>query len=168
MNDNVVQIGVALVIVNLVAWGGFVALEDEDSPIYITEYITETITEYVNETVYLQEKVEIANVTVHIDYNGAEANATANTNITTISYNVTVIGDNSAFNATLEAAKGNFQVTFSWHPSFGVFIESVDGVPGSPCYWELLYNNETSMLGASSLLLAENDSITWKYNTDWC
>ena len=32
----------------------------------------------------------------------------------------------------------------------------------------LLYNNETSMLGASSLLLAENDSITWKYNTDWC
>ena len=99
---------------------------------------------------------------------GAEANATANTNITTISYNVTVIGDNSAFNATLEAAKGNFQVTFSWHPSFGVFIESVDGVPGSPCYWELLYNNETSMLGASSLLLAENDSITWKYNTDWC
>ena len=159
MNENVVQIGVALVIVNLVAWGGFTMLQDDD---------TNEVIKYITETVYLQEKLEIANVTVHIDYNGAEANATANTNITTISYNVTVIGDNSAFNATLEAAKGNFQVTFSWHPSFGVFIESVDGVPGSPCYWELLYNNETSMLGASSLLLAENDSITWKYNTDWC
>lgn len=159
MNENVVQIGVALVIVNLVAWGGFTMLQDDD---------TNEVIKYITETVYEQEELAIANVTVHIDYNGAEANATANTNITTISYNVTVIGDNSAFNATLEAAKGNFQVTFSWHPSFGVFIESVDGVPGSPCYWELLYNNETSMLGASSLLLAENDSITWKYNTDWC
>ena len=56
MNENAVQIGVALVVLNLVAWGGFV-LEDEDSPIYITN-TTETITEYVNETMYIKEKVE--------------------------------------------------------------------------------------------------------------
>ena len=31
MNENVVQIGVALVIVNLVAWGGFTMLQDEDT-----------------------------------------------------------------------------------------------------------------------------------------
>ena len=156
MNENVVQIGVALVIVNLVAWGGFTVLQDDDTK------------EYITEIVYQQEEVDIANVTVTIDYNGAEVNATANTNVTIVNYNVTVIDDNSAFNATLEAGKGNFQVTFSWHPSFGVFINEIDGIAGGCAYWQLLHNGESSMLGASSLLLAENDSITWKYNTDYC
>lgn len=156
MNENIVQIGVALVIVNLVAWGGFTVLQDDDTKEYITEVI------------YQQEEVDIANVTVTIDYNGAEVNATANTNVTIVNYNVTVIDDNSAFNATLEAGKGNFQVTFSWHPSFGVFIDEIDGIAGGCAYWQLLHNGESSSLGASSLLLAENDSITWKYNTDYC
>lgn len=156
MNENIVQIGVALVIVNLVAWGGFTVLQDDDTK------------EYITEIVYQQEEVDIANVTVTIDYNGAEVNATANTNVTIVNYNVTVIDDNSAFNATLEAGKGNFQVTFSWHPSFGVFIDEIDGIAGGCAYWQLLHNGESSMLGASSLLLAENDSITWKYNTDYC
>lgn len=156
MNENIVQIGVALVIVNLVAWGGFTVLQDDDTK------------EYITEIVYQQEEVDIANVTVTIDYNGAEVNATANTNVTIVNYDVTVIDDNSAFNATLEAGKGNFQVTFSWHPSFGVFIDEIDGIAGGCAYWQLLHNGESSMLGASSLLLAENDSITWKYNTDYC
>ena len=156
MNENIVQIGVALVIVNLVAWGGFTVLQDDDTK------------EYITEIVYQQEEVDIANVTVTIDYNGAEVNASANTNVTIVNYNVTVIDDNSAFNATLEAGKGNFQVTFSWHPSFGVFINEIDGIAGGCAYWQLLHNGESSMLGASSLLLAENDSITWKYNTDYC
>ena len=50
MNENVVQIGVALVFLNLVAWGGFTMLQDED-----TNRI-HTRPQYVNETVYLQEK----------------------------------------------------------------------------------------------------------------
>ena len=156
MNENVVQIGVALVIVNLVAWGGFTVLQDDDTK------------EYIDKIIYQQPEVSIANVTVNIDYNGAEVNATANTNITTVNYTVTVIDDTSAFNATLEAGKGNFQVTFSWHPSFGVFIEEIDGIAGGCAYWQLLHNGESSMLGASSLILQENDSITWKYNTDYC
>jgi len=151
-----VQIGVALVIVNLVAWGGFTMLQDDDTK------------EYIDKIIYQQPEVSIANVTVNIDYNGAEVNATANTNITTVNYTVTVIDDTSAFNATLEAGKGNFQVTFSWHPSFGVFIEEIDGIAGGCAYWQLLHNGESSMLGASSLILQENDSITWKYNTDYC
>ena len=156
MNENVVQIGVALVIVNLVAWGGFTMLQDDDTK------------EYIDKIIYQQPEVSIANVTVNINYNGAEVNATANTNITTVNYTVTVIDDTSAFNATLEAGKGNFQVTFSWHPSFGVFIEEIDGIAGGCAYWQLLHNGESSMLGASSLILQENDSITWKYNTDYC
>ena len=39
MNENVVQIGVALVIVNLVAWGGFTMLQDEDTN-EVIKYIT--------------------------------------------------------------------------------------------------------------------------------
>ena len=156
MNEDTIQIVVGLVIVNLVAWGGFVAMQDD------------TTNEYIEKIIYQQPDVEIANVTVTINYNGAEVNATANTNITTVSYNVTVIDDTSAFNATLEASKGNFQVTFSWHPTFGVFINEIDGIPGTCAYWELLHNGESSMLGASSLILQENDSITWKYNTDYC
>ena len=156
MNEDTMQIVVGLVIVNLVAWGGFVAMQDD------------VTNEYIEKIIYQQPDVEIANVTVTINYNGAEANATANTNITTVNYNVTVIDDTSAFNATLEASKGNFQVTFSWHPSFGVFINEIDGISGGCAYWELLHNGESSMLGASSLILQENDSITWNYNTDYC
>ena len=156
MNEATMQIVVGLVIVNLVAWGGFVAMQDD------------TTKEYIEKIVYQQPDVEIANVTVTLNYNGAEVNATANTNMTVVSYNVTVIDDTSAFNATLEASKGNFQVTFSWHPTFGVFIDEIDGIPGTCAYWELLHNGESSMLGASSLILRENDSITWKYNTDYC
>ena len=150
------QIIVALVLVNLVAWGGYNYMQEESTK------------EYIDRIIYQQPDVEIANVTVIINYNGAEVNATANTNITTVSYNVTVIDDTSAFNATLEASKGNFQVTFSWHPTFGVFIDEIDGIPGTCAYWELLHNGESSMLGASSLILQENDSITWNYNTDYC
>ena len=156
MNENTMQIIASLVIVNLIAWGGFVALQDEETK------------EYIETVIYQQPDVDIANVTVTINYNGAEANATVNTNITTVNYNVTVIDDTSAFNATLEASKGNFQVTFSWHPTFGVYINEIDGIPGTCAYWELLHNDEVSMLGASSLILQENDSITWKYNTDYC
>ena len=156
MNEDTIQIVVGIVIVNLVAWGGFVAMQDD------------TTNEYIEKIIYQQPDVEIANVTVTINYNGAEVNATANTNITTVSYNVTVIDDTSAFNATLEASKGNFQVTFSWHPTFGVYINEIDGIPGTCAYWELLHNGESSMLGASSLILQENDSITWNYNTDYC
>ena len=156
MNEDTMQIVVGLVIVNLVAWGGFVAMQDDAT------------NEYIEKIIYQQPDIQIANVSVTINYNGAEVNATANTNITTVSYNVTVIDDTSAFNATLEASKGNFQVTFSWHPTFGVYINEIDGIPGTCAYWELLHNGESSMLGASSLILQENDSITWNYNTDYC
>ena len=154
MTENSMQIAVALVLVNLLAWGAYSTMQDEQ--------------EYIEKIIYQQPDVQIANVRVTINYNGAEVNATANTNITTVNYNVTVIDDTSAFNATLEAAEGNFQVSFSWHPSFGVFINEIDGISGGCAYWELLHNGESSSLGASSLKLQENDSITWKYNTDYC
>ena len=50
----------------------------------------------------------------------------------------------------------------------GVFVNEIDGVPNGCAYWQLLYNGNASSLGASSLKLEDNDSITWKYNTDYC
>ena len=156
MNENTMQIIAALVIVNLVAWGGYTALQDDTSK------------EYIETVVYQQPDVEIANVTVNVNFNGAESNSTVNKANVTIQYDVTVIDDTSAFNATLEAAKGNFEISFSWHPSFGVFMNTIDGVAGGDCaYWQLFHNGNSSMLGASSLLLVENDSITWEY-TEYC
>ena len=147
MNENALQIGVALVIVNLVAWGGFVLLQDDGS---------------------VQEGA-IANVSVTINYNGAETGAVANTNKTIVTYNVTVIGDTSAFNATVEASKGNFGLKFTWYSAYnGAFVDEIDGIAGGCAYWELFHNGESSMVGASDLILQENDSITWKYNTDYC
>ena len=101
------QIVAGLVVVNLVAWGGFMALQDDDTK------------EYIDRVIYQQPDVDIANVTVTIDYNGMEANATANTNVTTVSYNVTVIDDTSAFNATVEASKGNFGLI---HPQLFLYL----------------------------------------------
>ena len=154
MNQNIMQITGALVIMNLLAWGAYTALQDEQ--------------EYIEKIIYQQPDVEIANVTVIINYNGAEENATANTNITIVNYNVTVIDDTSALNATLEASEDNFQVTFSWHPTLGVFIDEIDGIAGNCAYWELLHNGEIANIGASSLILEENDTITCKYNSDYC
>tara|TARA_B100000161_G_scaffold244366_1_gene198612 strand:+ start:196 stop:705 length:510 start_codon:yes stop_codon:yes gene_type:complete len=156
MNENVVQIGVALVIVNLVAWGGFTMLQDDDTK------------EYIDKIIYQQPDVEIANVTVTINYNGLESNATVNTNMTNVTYDVTVIGDTSAMNATLEAHKDNFVLKYSWYSTMGAFVTEIDGVASGDCsYWQLLHNGNSSMIGASSLLLVENDSITWEY-TEYC
>tara|TARA_B100002051_G_scaffold264798_1_gene290063 strand:+ start:940 stop:1416 length:477 start_codon:yes stop_codon:yes gene_type:complete len=157
MNENVIQIGVALVIVNLVAWGGFTVLQDDDTK------------EYIDRVIYQQPDVDIANVTVTINYNGQEANATANTNITSVTYDVTVIDDTSAFNATVEASEGNFGMKFTWYSTFnGAFVTEIDGVASGDCsYWQLFHNGNSSGLGASSLLLVENDSITWEY-TEFC
>ena len=59
MNENTMQIIVALVLVNLVAWGGYNYMQEESTK------------EYIDRIIYKQPDVEIANVTVIINYNGA-------------------------------------------------------------------------------------------------
>ena len=88
--------------------------------------------------------------------------------MTNVTYDVTVIGDTSAMNATLEAHKDNFVLKYSWYSTMGAFVTEIDGVASGDCsYWQLLLNGNSSMVGASSLLLVENDSITWEY-TEYC
>ena len=53
MNENTMQIIVALVLVNLVAWGGYNYMQEESTK------------EYIDRIIYQQPDVEIANVTAN-------------------------------------------------------------------------------------------------------
>jgi|TARA_B100001750_G_scaffold79756_1_gene63378 hypothetical protein len=154
MNENTMQIIVALVLVNLVAWGGYNYMQEESTK------------EYIDRIIYQQPEVLIANVTVTIDYNGAEENATKNTNTTIVNYNVTVTNDTSAYGATLEAGKNNFEIGVTWNDQFGAYIHSIDGIDSEgDHYWALYHNDEYAPLGSVDLILIEGDSITWKYES---
>jgi hypothetical protein len=154
MNENTVQIAVALVLVNLVAWGGYVALEDEPEIIYK----------------YREPIAESANVTVIIDFgNLSDKSATFfvstfnNTNQTSVSFeNITVKNDTSAYAATILASQvGGFSVDVTWH-SFGPFIHTIDAVSDDEYYWALYHNGEYAPVGASDLQLQDDDIILWK------
>ena len=154
MNENTVQIIAALVVVNLVAWGGFVALEKDPEIIYK----------------YRDSISESANVTVTFDF-GELSNESAtfftntfnNTTITSVSYdNVLVKNDTSAYAATIVAAQmGGFSVDVTWH-SFGPYIHTIDNVSDNSYYWGLYYNDEYSMIGAGDLQLQDGDVVLWK------
>ena len=154
MNENTVQIAVALVLVNLVAWGGYVALEDEPEIIYK----------------YREPIAESANVTVIIDFgNLSDKSATFfistfnNTNQTSVSFeNITVKNDTSAYAATILASQvGGFSVDVTWY-SFGSFIHTIDTVSNDEYYWALYHNGEYAPVGASDLQLQDDDIILWK------
>jgi hypothetical protein len=154
MNENTVQIAVALVLVNLVAWGGYVALEDEPEIIYK----------------YREPIAESANVTVIIDFgNLSDKSATFfistfnNTNQTSVSFeNITVKNDTSAYAATILASQvGGFSVDVTWY-SFGPFIHTIDTVSNDEYYWALYHNGEYAPVGASDLQLQDDDIILWK------
>ena len=154
MNENTVQIAVALVLVNLVAWGGYVALDDEPEIIYK----------------YREAVADSANVTVSFDF-GDLSNESAtffvstfnNTNVTSVSYNnVVVKNDTSAYAATILASQtGGFSVDVTWY-SFGPYIHTIDGVSDDGYYWGLYHNGEYSMIGAGDLQLQDGDVVLWK------
>lgn len=154
MNENTVQIAVALVLVNLVAWGGFVALEDEPEIIYK----------------YREPIAESANVTVIIDFGNLSyksvtffATTFNNTNQTSVSFeNITVKNDTSAYAATILASQvGGFSVDVTWY-SFGPFIHTIDTVSDDGYYWTLYHNGDYAPVGASDLQLQNDDIILWK------
>ena len=157
MNENTMQIVAALVFVNLIAWGGYIALEEEPEIVYkYREPVTDT-----------------ANVTVIIDFGNFSANSTAffestfnNTNLTSVTFkNVFVKNDTSAYAATILASQmGGFSVDVTWY-SFGPYIHTIDGVSDSGHYWGLYHNEEYAMIGAGDLQLQDDDVILWKFET---
>ena len=154
MNENIMQIAVALVIVNMLAWGAYSTLQDEPEIIYK----------------YREPIAESANVTVIIDFgNLSDKSATFfvstfnNTNQTSVSFeNITVKNDTSAYAATILASQvGGFSVDVTWY-SFGPFIHTIDTVSNDEYYWALYHNGEYAPVGASDLQLQDDDIILWK------
>ena len=115
MNENTMQIIAALVVVNLVAWGGFVALEKDPEIIY--KY-RDSISESANVTVIF-DFGELSNESVTFF-----TNTFNNTTITSVSYdNVLVKNDTSAYAATIVAAQmGGFSLTLLGIPLDPIFI----------------------------------------------
>ena len=147
------QIAVALVIVNMLAWGAYSTLQDEPEIIYK----------------YREPIAESANVTVIIDFgNLSDKSATFfvstfnNTNQTSVSFeNITVKNDTSAYAATiLTSQAGGFSVDVTWY-SFGPFIHTIDTVSDDGYYWALYYNGEYAPVGANDLQLQDDDIILW-------
>lgn len=154
MNENTMQIVAALVLVNLVAWGGYVALDDDPEIVYK----------------YREPIAESANVTVTIDFGNLSSNSTTffestfnNTDVTSVTFeNVFVKNDTSAYAATILASQtGGFSIDVTWY-SFGPYIHTIDGVSDSGYYWGLYHNGEYSMVGAGDLQLQDDDIVLWK------
>lgn len=157
MNENTMQIAIALALVNLLAWGAYSTLQNEPEIIY----------KYKN-TVSSN-----ANVTVTIEFGNFSANSTTffesnfnNTNQTSITFeNIFVENDTSAYAATIVASQiGGFSVEVTWH-SFGPYIHTIDSVSDSTHYWGLYHNGKYAMVGAGDLQLQDNDNLLWIFET---
>ncbi len=147
MSSETLQTLGIILLLNAVAWGGYVALQDDrETP------------------------AASANVTVSLDFGDAGANATTFANATTVSFaGIVVTNDTSAYAATIAAARANgFAVGVTMY-SFGPYVHTLDGVAGdSGHYWELNHNGAYSMVGAGDLQLHDGDTIAWKYVVaDW-
>ena len=147
MSSETLQTLGIILLLNAVAWGGYVALQDDrETP------------------------AASANVTVSLDFGDAGANATTFANATTVSFaGIVVTNDTSAYAATIAAARANgFAVGVTMY-SFGPYVHTLDGVAGdSGHHWELNHNGAYSMVGAGDLQLHDGDTIAWKYVVaDW-
>lgn len=72
----------------------------------------------------------------------------------------------TAFQATLLAcATSPVNITFEYSAySFGIYINSIDGVPTtSKAYWSLSLNGKAASVGADSVVLNDGDVVGWTF-----
>ena len=149
MPSEQLQALVAILLLNTIAWGGYVTLQNEPETVYR----------------YREPLAESVNVTVSLDFGEAGANATTFTNATTVSFTgIIVVNDTSAYAATIAAARvQSFAVGVTWY-SFGPYVHTIDGVASdSDHYWVLYYNGAYSLAGAGDLQLQDSDVVLWKF-----
>ena len=66
------------------------------------------------------------------------------------------------------ASSSSFTFTGRDYPSLGFFVDSINGVSQANGYvWILYVNGEKSSLGASTVTVAQNDVIEWKYEKSY-
>ena len=149
MSSEQLQALVAILLLNAIAWGGYVTLQNEPETVYR----------------FHAPLAESANVTVSLDFGEAGANATTFTNATTVSFaGIIVANDTSAYAATIAAARAqDFAVGVTWY-SFGPYVHTIDGVASdSGHYWVLYCNGAYSLAGAGDLQLQDGDVVLWKF-----
>ena len=149
VTNEQLQALVAILLLNVIAWGGYVVLQDEPEAIYR----------------YRETPAATANVTVSLDFGDAGLNATTFANETLVSFaGIVVTNDTSAYAATVAAARTQgFEVNVTWY-SFGPYVHTIDGVAGdSGHYWALYHNSEYAIAGANDLQLQDGDVVLWKY-----
>lgn len=98
-----------------------------------------------------------AGVAIH-DKNNGDVQTASNTQhqLTQISYN-----GQTGINALALLQKHATVQTKKY--SFGLFVESIDGVTGNgPKYWTFFVNGKEASTGASSYITKSSDRITWK------
>ena len=142
MSSEQLQALAAILLLNAVAWGGFMWLQEEP-----------------------ELSSESATVTITLDFGNAGTNATTFANATVVMLeNITVTGDTTAYAAMLVAQSENgFVIEVTLYP-LGPFIDTIDGVAGdSGQYWALYHNGKYASLGAGDLQLQDGDGVLWKF-----
>lgn len=80
-------------------------------------------------------------------------------------YQIKLKADDTAFSVLVRAAKENdFQVGYQNYGNLGAFVSCIDKICNrNGYYWTLYYNDQYSLLGASSQLILDGDTITWQF-----
>ncbi len=83
------------------------------------------------------------------------------------SFKVDLQDQDTAFTILQRAGTENsFEVKYQWYNGLGAFIDCLGGICNkSHNYWTFYYNNQYSLVGASSQPIEEGDITTWKFET---
>lgn len=84
------------------------------------------------------------------------------------SYTVKIKEGSSAYELMLELKKQGLTFSGSEYSGIGFYVSEINGLVENKktrAYWTVYINGKQSNLGVSALILKENDTIEWKYET---
>jgi|TARA_B100001996_G_scaffold363347_1_gene331549 hypothetical protein len=124
----------------------------------------------VREAMPLEDE-EIGELSVIVTLDFAErGNETANleTRLTngSITFDPVMVSNNTSAYRVMEALqiRENFSIDVTYYVGMGAFIHTIDGVSGASdysTYWGFNENGEVASVGASSLMITSNTTLSW-------
>ena len=116
-----------------------------------------------------EEEIGDLSVVVTLDF-GDRGNETANledrlTN-GSITFDPVLVAPNTSAYRVMEALqlRENFSIDVTYYVGMGAFIHTIDGVAGAAdysTYWGFYENGEMAAVGASSLMITSNSTLSW-------
>ncbi len=116
-----------------------------------------------------EEEIGDLSVTVTLDF-ADRGNETANledrlTN-GSITFDPVLVAPNTSAYRVMEALqiRENFTIDVTYYVGMGAFIHTIDGVSGAAdysSYWGFYDNGEMAAVGASSLMITSNTTLSW-------